>query len=125
MFHAFFQHMKSITQPLQQGLSTELLEILYGAHYKIIRLQVKPADCGHSGVNRKRAYFVLVHRKRARMVYDISALYAAISARIRAIVSTTPSDYLISSSFDVDLEVDHVARRRHLQARGLLTRDLL
>ena len=58
------------------GFALDLMKAIFGKWYFIVRLRVSTDHAGYGGqARRDRVYDVLAHRKRARIVKDIDAIY--------------------------------------------------
>ena len=97
-----------------QDLSIPMIEKLYGSHYDIHPLYCKTDDTGHSAASRDRVYVVLVHRQRAVLTVDIQSLYHRVAGKIRKLVQTEVSDYLVSGRWEILREAQDLARARRL-----------
>ncbi|CAE7244744.1 unnamed protein product, partial [Symbiodinium sp. CCMP2456] len=95
-------------------LSIPMIEKLYGNHYDIHPLYCKTDDTGHSAASRDRVYVVLVHQQRAVMTLDIKSLYDRVAGKIRNLVRTEVSDYLVAGRWEILREAQDLARRRML-----------
>ena len=66
------------------GFALELMHLIFGKHYDIVRLKVSPKHAGFGKlVRRERVYDVLIHRQRAKLDHDVEKLYAATATRMR------------------------------------------
>lgn len=92
-----------------------MVEKLYGRHYSITCIYATTDDVGHSGTSRSRVYLVLVHKSMAKMTRDINQLYSKLAARLRSMVHTRPSDYMVAEPWEVQLEVAALAELRAKQ----------
>ena len=91
-----------------------MIEKLYGNHYDIHPLYCTTDDTGHSATSRDRVYVVLVHRQRAVLTVDIKSLYNRVAGKIRKLVQTEVSDYLVSGRWEILREAQDLARSRRL-----------
>lgn len=117
----WFKHRKDVkisTEHLQ-GLSWDLVNLIYGHHYEVQRLLCCPADAGHAGVSRKRAYFVCIHKARCRQVHDVEKVYASLAKMVSQTLSTEPKDYIMAGQTDIELEVARIAQMKRRGSRGL------
>ncbi|CAJ1331204.1 unnamed protein product, partial [Effrenium voratum] len=96
-------------------LRISMVEKLYGRHYSITCIYATTDDVGHSGTSRSRVYLVLVHKSMAKMTRDINQLYSKLAARLRSMVHTRPSDYMVAEPWEVQLEVAALAELRAKQ----------
>ena len=97
---------------LFQELHMGMIQYLYGRHYELHPFVVTPSDVGHSGTARERMYIIMAHKQRTKQKFDVNALFKSVSAVIRRLVQTKPSDYMGASEIDLNLESQHVARVR-------------
>ena len=97
---------------LRQELSLAMIKTIYGNHYNIQTLLCDTADVGHSAAPRTRMYVILSHKQRVTKTHDIEMMYMEISKRIRDLISTRPSDYLIACDSEIALEIEQLARTR-------------
>ena len=84
----------------------------HGPDFEFFQTYCSPADVGHAACARHRTYVVGMHTERSRNLHDVWDLQDAISETARLHVATKPSDYLISTTAEVLLEAQEVARRR-------------
>ena len=94
-----------------------------GESYACLQLFVDPADAGHAGVSRPRTYIIFYNLNKLTYVHDVFELYEAISAKVKYMVQTRPSDYLVTSERARQCDLTGRFRKRKFQMMELPEQD--
>ena len=95
----------------------EMMEDAHGPDYEFYQLFTSPADVGHFACSRSRTYVIGAHRERTTLLHDPWQLHDAIKDHISNKVATRPSDYLVATAVEVELEAMEKARVRRVTYR--------
>ena len=98
----------------KQALKLRVVEYLYGDDYELYPIFLDVGDQGHTGASRPRVYIICAHKERVVPLHNVYDLYAAITAKIRKHVHTSPSDYLVSDHWEIMRDA-----AAHAQTRGM------
>ena len=91
-----------------------MMEACHGPDYDLHQLFCDPCDVGHAACARRRTYVIGSHVERTSMLHDPWEIQEAMKRYITNKFVTHPSDYLISSKTEVELEAQEKARVRNI-----------
>lgn len=69
-------------------------------------------EVGHAGACRERVYVILAHKTRTSVLHNPNSLYEAIVAKIQKYAVTTPSDYFVADSLEIQMVANDLANTR-------------
>ena len=104
-----------------EEVSLATLEKLYGMHYNLFPVYVEPGHLGQTGVERRRVYIIMSHKRTVQQIYNPQKIYDKICKCCRLFVQTRPRDYWCSTARDVHLEAERVALTRRIPLRPGVT----
>jgi len=110
-FHLYWQTPLLTLENVREFDRPWLFETM-GGTYKIYPLDVSTDDCGFGLIARDRSYFLLVHRSKADLVYDIYQVYDVVKEAIRN--ETSPMDALMASSAEIWCEFTVACQQRRV-----------
>eukprot|EP00438_Fugacium_kawagutii_P023382 Skav217039 [mRNA] locus=scaffold3292:28403:29146:+ [translate_table: standard] len=87
----------------------------HGPDYEFFQLFCEPSDVGHAACARHRTYVIGAHQELTQVLHDPWELQEVIKRQVAKHAFTHPSDYLIATTTEVQLEAEEKAR-----ARGVL-----
>ena len=101
-YSAWCRHHREMQTPVlilenTPDIRAHVIHECLGQRYSCLQLFVDPEDAGHAGISRPRTYIIFYHQDHVVYRHDVFDLYAAISDKIKKMVRTRPSDYLVSS----------------------------
>ncbi|CAK9031406.1 Uncharacterized protein SCF082_LOCUS19629 [Durusdinium trenchii] len=92
-------------------LDMGMVEDCHGPEYDFYQTMMQPQDCGHAGVSRQRTYVIGVHNQRSVVLHDPWCLQDVLKTKLCDRV-TWPSDYLVATPTEIQLEAEAKARAR-------------
>ena len=93
----------------------DMMADFHGPDYEFCQLFCGPSDVGHSACSRERTYVVGSHQERTSMLHDPWEVQENMRKEIMKRAFTYPSDYLIATETEVQLEAQEKARSRGIQ----------
>ena len=89
-----------------------MIQELLEDDYIVLQLFTEPGHVGHSGIARKRTYIFCSHRTTGRYLFDIHVAYNLITARLKNVIHTSPSDYMVAPPEHIRAEAFRTAVQR-------------
>ena len=90
----------------------EMMSDCHEPDYEMYQLFCDPSHTGHSACSRSRTYVIGCHQERSVLLHDPWELQDLISRKVVKHACTYPSDYLVSTQMEVELEAQEKARVR-------------
>lgn len=98
---------------LSQELDMDMMQECH-PEYDLFQTFCEPADVGHAGCARKRTYVIGAHSEKTVILEDPFEMQQRINKYIHKRAKTRPSDYLIASAAEIQLEAQERSRSRKI-----------
>ena len=88
--------------------------MLFGDTFFIWKIEAETDHSGHTGASRPRVYFLFLNKKRGVCLHNPVRLYKQLALKLQKHLYTTPSDYLVATDQEVQVEAMRMAALRNI-----------
>ena len=88
--------------------------MLNGDTFFIWKIEAETDDTGHTGASRPRLYFLFLNKRKGVLLHNPVKLYKDVAEKLKKHLSTTPSDYMVATEQEVQVEAMRMAAKRNI-----------